>query len=596
MPLVEAPKVSAVWALPIVLTLLFGAFLALPAIRQNPSLVASFWGTTAVMVAWAAALLIVSLTQGRLLAIQISLRPQHYLQALAHTSIFVYWGFYWDPLRHAAALIAAQIVFAYLFDMLLSWSRRGTYTLGFGPFPIIYSTNLFLRFHDDWFYLQFVMVAVGFLAKEFFRWDRDGRRTHIFNPSSFPLALFSLGLIVTHTTHLTWGEDIASLLILPPQIYLFIFAVSLPGQFLFRVTTMTLPAILTTYGFSMLYLKLTGTYFFWDSNIPIAVFLGMHLLFTDPSTSPRTELGRIIFGVMYGASVVGLYALLGWLGLPTFYDKLLQVPLMNLLVRRIDRVALSTSLAWLNPERLGRGLALRTRSAAFVTLWIAVFTAMTFAKGIGDFHPGHTITFWQNACDQGRRNACGSLAALASNHCRDGSPWACNNVAILLATKKVESTADPAALFQAACGAGLRAGCSNAAEIAAGRQTFVLGDPAYADFVLLLRQGKGPINEKTPFAVFSRACSEGWISGCGALAGLYFTGGDGVASDRLRAAALASQACEGGHARSCSNLGLMYKNGEGVPQDATKALEYLRRACRLGLSDACRWLVAEQAK
>lgn len=53
----------------------------------------------------------------------------------------------------------------------------------------------------------------------------------------------------------------------------------------------------------------------------------MHLLFTDPSTSPRTELGRIIFGALYGLSTVALYVLLGKAGLPTFYDKLLQVPI-----------------------------------------------------------------------------------------------------------------------------------------------------------------------------------------------------------------------------------------------------------------------------
>ena len=51
-----------------------------------------------------------------------------------------------------------------------------------------------------------------------------------------------------------------------------------------------------------------GTYLFIDSYIPIAVFLGMHLLFTDPSTSPRTELGRLIFGAIYGLSVIVLYA------------------------------------------------------------------------------------------------------------------------------------------------------------------------------------------------------------------------------------------------------------------------------------------------
>ena len=50
---------------------------------------------------------------------------------------------------------SAQLLFAYAFDMLLAWSRGEEYVLGFGPFPIVFSTNLFLWFKDDWFALQF---------------------------------------------------------------------------------------------------------------------------------------------------------------------------------------------------------------------------------------------------------------------------------------------------------------------------------------------------------------------------------------------------------------------------------------------------------
>ena len=57
----------------------------------------------------------------------------------------------------------------------------------------------------------------------------------------------------------------------------------------------------------------------------------MHLLFTDPSTSPRTELGRIIFGdAVRPEHRSRCIVLLGRVGVPTFYDKLLQVPILNL--------------------------------------------------------------------------------------------------------------------------------------------------------------------------------------------------------------------------------------------------------------------------
>jgi Na+-translocating ferredoxin:NAD+ oxidoreductase RnfD subunit len=114
--------------------------------------------------------------------------------------------------------------------------------------------------------------------------------------------------------------------------------------------------VVTTWLFGRLYFAATGIYFFYDSYIPIAVFLGMHLLFNDPSTSPRTEPGRIMYGALYGLSTVGLYELLGRAGMPTFYDKLLQVPFLNLSVKVIDRATRS----W--PVLLGQSLLPRERN------------------------------------------------------------------------------------------------------------------------------------------------------------------------------------------------------------------------------------------
>jgi hypothetical protein len=556
------------------------AFILLPRINSNPALLWSFTGAATVLFGWYLWLR----RRGRPLHLEVSLRPQHYLQALAHTAIFVYWGIYWLGIRDAAPLIAAQIVFAYAFDMLLSWTRKGKFVLGFGPFPIIYSTNLFLRFRDDWFYWQFVMVAVGFLAKELIQWHRDGRRVHIFNPSSFPLALFSLILIITNTSHLTWAEEIANLLILPPNIYLFIFLVALPGQFLFGVTTMTLPAVLTTYAFSMLYLKLTGTYFFFDSNVPIAVFLGMHLLFTDPSTSPKTELGRILFGVFYGLSVCGLYAGLEAIGAPTYYDKLLQVPVMNLLVKHFDAVGRARSLGWLNPARLLPAAPPRRRSFVYVSLWILAFGAMTRADGLSNDHPGQTIPFWRAACEADRLNACRNYAAMTRRYCQGGSPWACNELGILAAMNQTYLE-PPLAVFGRACAAGFEPACRNAQTVTArGQGGLASGDPNVADFLQILQNGKGPLSDQSPPAVLDRACDEGWGSACATLAD------QAIASDKRAAAAYWERGCDAGHGLSCQNLGVMYHIADGVTKDDVKAAGYLDRACQLAVLNACRLL------
>ena len=365
--------------LPLAFTLLLVGLGLLPAAQDSLALKWSLWGSGAALLAWSGALLAV--TRGRRLTLEIVVRSQHYVQAIAQSAVFLYWGWYWREVYGAAHLIAAQLAFAYAFDMMLTWSRRDRYIFGFGPFPIIFSINLFLWFKPDWFYLQFVMVAVGFAVKEFVRWQKGGRPAHIFNPSSFPLGLVSLVLILTGTTHLTWGREIATTQLYAPHLYLLIFLVSLPAQFLFGVVSTTLAAVTTTLAFGLAYFAATGTYFFLDSYIPVAVFLGMHLLFNDPSTSPRTELGRIIFGMAYALSVIVLFSVLGRAGVPTFYDKLLAVPLLNLMIQGIDSIARSSLLKRLDPAVLGTGLTARQRNMAYMTVWAMIFGLMQLQTG-----------------------------------------------------------------------------------------------------------------------------------------------------------------------------------------------------------------------
>jgi len=405
-----------------------GAFGLLDSVRQNPAFQWSFFGASGLLLVWSGAVFGAARRIGRPLTLEVAVRPQHLVQALAQLTFLAYWGWYWRPVYDAAFLIAAQLIFAYAFDMLLSWSRRQTYSLGFGPFPVIFSINLFLWFADDWFYLQFLLIGLGFAAKELIRWDKDGRRVHIFNPSSFPLAVFAVALILTGTSDLTWGQDIAATQFFPPHVYLVLFLVALPGQYLFGVASMTMSAVVVTYVFGLLYFSVTGVYFFYDSYVPIAVFLGMHLLFTDPSTAPRTQMGRLLFGVGYGLSTVALYAVLSRAGVPPFYDKLLQVPLLNLSIQWLDRLARSTSLRTIVPADSGRGLTGRGRHLASTAVWAGVFALMSALQAVGDHHPGQGVPFWQTACDEGRSSACEYLAGLQRRYCDSGSGWACNEV------------------------------------------------------------------------------------------------------------------------------------------------------------------------
>ena len=574
-------------ALPLAFTALLAAFGALPAVRENPRFLWAFWGATAILLAWTGALWIRAARGGRTLSTRFVLRRPHWLQPLVQLSIYVYWGWYWRQVYDSAWLIAAQLVFAYAFDMLLAWSRRDEYELGFGPFPIILSMNLFLWFKPDWFYLQFVMVAVGFAAKELIRWKKDGRLAHIFNPSSFPLAIASVFLIWTGTVDHTWGREIAVSIGDPLHIFEFLFLISIPGQILFGVATLTMPAVVTTFLLSAAYSGVTGTYYFFGP-IPTAAFLGMLLLFTDPSTAPKTELGRIFYGVLYGVSVFILYGLLDLAGQPTFYDKLLFVPFLNLGVRAIDRLALSPLLSRFDTAALGRSLSGRKRNLAFTCIWAIAFAGVFAAHGVGDSHPANRLPFWQHACDEKLRNGCRNLETMETTYCQRGSGWACNEFGIRAVQDASHSLENRSAVakivFDRSCTLGTPAGCANAgispADAGAGAEAFRHQPPSPEDYEIVL-ETKGLPRDRTVLQLWQWACEQGWQDGCEKAASVSGPGGL-PGGDRLRSAHQYESECAGGSLAGCRNLGLMYRRGDGVRRDDRRAM-----ACDLGVTEGC---------
>ena len=496
---------------PLTLTASLFALSFVPRVQAHPVLVQSFWTAALLLLVWQMALSIHLAKRGAFRTLETGVRPQHYVQSIVQLAVFAYWGWYWSPVYDHAWLIVGQLLFAYAFDMLLSWSRRERHVVGFGPFPIIFSTNLFLWFRDDWFFLQFLMIAIGFLGKEFVRWNRDGRRVHIFNPSAFSLGLFSLALITTGTTPISWGEEIATTLTLAPSIYLFLFLVGLVVMYFFSITLVAGSAAIILFGLSALYSASTGVPYFIDSEIPTAVFLGLHLLVTDPSTSPRTPLGKTIFGVMYGATVFVLYSALGTFGAPTFYDKLLSVPLLNLSVRWIDRLVCKISE---RPPFKQLAISLDRPSANFahMTTWIVFFAIMTALGATDGRHRGDTVPFWEKTCRSGQQQGCARLLQIEASYCGDASGWACNELGRHYSNGLItEANPDLAfGYFARACELRFQAACLN---ILVPGQTHQ-ADPKPLDLRLLLREGGANLMEMSEAELHARACDHEWMFAC----------------------------------------------------------------------------------
>ena len=307
------------------------------------------------------------------------------------------------------------------------------------------------------------MIAVGQLGKEFFRWRQDGRITHIFNPSGFSLTVFSIGLLVTGNTELTWGREIAKTLLQPDFIYLEIFLLGLVVQYFFSVTLMVLSAVAVLYLLNLIYSNLIGGYYFIDINIPIAVFLGLHLLITDPSTSPRSKVGRMIFGALYGICIFALYGLLGWLRLPTFYDKLLCVPMLNLAIQLFDQWGESCKKRLLHLASFHRWRRVVQSNSAHIGIWLLFFSFLYSTEFIGTERPSAQRSFWRQACNKGSRPGCRQLITELAASCNNQASGAdCNELAIILDEGKIvqRTPSGAAGYFQKACDLNFDAACS----------------------------------------------------------------------------------------------------------------------------------------
>jgi hypothetical protein len=589
--------------LPALLTLIFAGFTQLSRIDGNFNLKASFLGAAGLLLAGLCALWWNVVRTGRTLTYEFVPRRVHWVQMIMHSSVYAYWGWYWREVYHEIPLILAQVVFLYILDMLVCWSRRDKWILGFGPIPIIFSMNLFLWFRDDWFYLQLAMVALIVFGKEFLRWNRDGQSVHIFNPSAFALFVTSVILIATRTTSITWGEEIATTFLNPPNFFVEMFVLGLIVQSLFSVTLVTLSAAASLYLLNIVYTRFTGTYMFIDTNIHPAIFLGLHLLVTDPATSPRKNFGKVIFGAGYGVGIFALVPVLESLGAPVFYDKLLCVPILNLMVRGLDRLSVAAS-AWFARQNWAKLQPLQALSAwtprqanfGFMGIWVALFAFMLSTGFLAGKHPGTDPALWEKACGTGNTRSCGVLARILDVECQHSSVDGCFHLGTLLSDGKglPRSPIGAARSLGRACDLGSQGACASLVSLVASDGEAVLQQPcnqgdATSCFMLGSLYALGQSVSRNPertASLYQQSCTAGFMRACGMLGEAYISG-QGVPRDMVKARQILEGACDGGYAPGCFNVGIIHREGIETARNEPLAQARFRQACNQGYQVAC---------
>lgn len=594
-------------AVPMLFSAAILALTTMPRISKNPTLVLTFVGIAGVVVLGSVVLWTARAARGLAFPTEFVPIKSHYVQALVQLCILLYWGHFTREVYGQWSLVLGQLLFVYCLEGLITWSRGRTWRLGFGPMPIVFSTNLLLWFRDDWFYYQFLMVALGALGKQFVTWERDGRRTHIFNPSAFGQSLIALVLIYTGTTYqLTWGREIATTFD-APHILILIFFLGLVVQGLFRVTLMTVAAAATLCVTNIVYFRVTGTYFFVNINIAAPIFLGLHLLVTDPATSPKSYLGQVWFGVLYGLGYCFLFWLFDEKGIPLFWDKLLPVPILNLCVPLIDRVMRSGIIGRINNawERAASPVVL---NFAHMTCWAGLFATMYFTGFIETPHPGNSIPFWKQAIRDGKYRAGHSLVMAAGSQAENnGSGAAYNELGMICMEGKIipENRAAAAKHFTTACELGNINGCANVAiqflfrnerrsdDSVAAALDFLERDcvetPDWGTCFLIgsaYETGRGRPKDPQRAIAFYEQCGPENIYAAKGLARIALAA-QAPGYDLTRVAATLERAAEQGDGESCWYLAYMRQSGNGVSQDTRQSRALLQKACELGVDKAC---------
>ena len=82
----------------------------LPRVQQHPTLIWSFWLAVIGLLVWQGWLR-QHLAGAAPRGFDVVIRKQHWIQAILHTSVFVYWGTYWTPVADHVWLLVGQLLF-----------------------------------------------------------------------------------------------------------------------------------------------------------------------------------------------------------------------------------------------------------------------------------------------------------------------------------------------------------------------------------------------------------------------------------------------------------------------------------------------------
>jgi hypothetical protein len=299
------------------------------------------------------------------------LRLTHLLPAALQCLIFAYWGLYWRELvPRLLPMLALEVAFAVAVDLLFGLARHRRLELGVGALPIALSTNLFVVFPPGGAWLTLAAIVLALASKHWLRLPRG----HLFNPSALGLSVVGVATMIAPALGV---GDTAAEFSLMPNGTLLVLALAVVVQLRLGVALITIGAVFGLWLSSALLDKLI----FDPAWAPVTLVIT--LLITDPATSPRDGLERIVFGFVAGVAM----RLMGEAFIVAFdndfYGKVSAVLLANLAVPHVAalRRALVRALGESAMARIDGALDRRWRLVHIAMLWLLVLGSSALRDG-----------------------------------------------------------------------------------------------------------------------------------------------------------------------------------------------------------------------
>jgi hypothetical protein len=283
------------------------------------TMAACAWVVLAVLLRW------------RRISVQRNIRLPHIIPAAIQATIFTYWWIYWPGAGAQIATFPPEILLAYGVDGILAALTGKEWKIGFGPLPIVLSTNLFTA-PAPLTALVIITTALG--TRAFIQ--RNGK--HVLNPSAAGLAV---GLLLTVVLpHYFQAGGVFPRLTIPPNMCELILILALIPQSRFRIALATVG---TACG-----ALLAGHFAPEVHGIAMPGILIMMVLFvTDPATIPKTPVGLFAYGLFIGLGmgVISVASRLFGVGDDRLI-KVLPVPFGNALVPVFDSLGAAAAQRW----------------------------------------------------------------------------------------------------------------------------------------------------------------------------------------------------------------------------------------------------------